>query len=97
MRLELDLQWVWESNFRAYGVRKVWRQLLREGIGVARRIVERLMKKLGLQGVRCGRKCWATIADDLLYRPTDKVNRQFVAVRPNQLWVADITLVATTG
>ena len=74
---------------------KVWRQLLREGIGVARCTVERLMKKLGMQGVRRGKECWTTISDDLLDRPTDKVNRQFVASRPNQLWVADITFVAT--
>jgi putative transposase len=53
------------------------------------------MKKLGMQGVRRGKKCWTTISDDLLDRPTDKVNRQFVAARPNQLWVADITFVAT--
>ena len=95
MRLELDIQRVWKDNFRVYGARKVWRQLLREGIGVARCTVERLMKKLGMQGVRRGKKCWTTISDDLLDRPTDKVNRQFVAARPNQLWVADITFVAT--
>jgi len=95
MRLELDIQRVWEDNFRIYGARKVWRQLLREGIGVARCTVERLMKRLGLQGIRRGKKCRSTIADDSLYRPTDKVNRQFTAVRPNQLWVADITFVAT--
>ena len=94
-KLELDIQRVWESNFRVYGVRKVWRQLLREGIGVARCTVERLMKQLGMRGVRRGTKCWTTIADDLLVRPTDKVNRQFAATRPNQLWVADITFVAT--
>ena len=95
MRLELDIQRVWKDNYQVYGARKVWRQLLREGIGVARCKVERLMNKLGIQGVRRGKKCWATIADDLLDRPTDKVNRQFVATRPNQLWVADITFVAT--
>ena len=95
MKLELDIQRIWESNFRVDGARKVWRQLLREGIGVARCTVERLMKKLGMQGVRRGKKCWTTISDDLLDRPTDKVNRQFVAARPNQLWVADITFVAT--
>ena len=94
-KLELDIQRVWESNFRVYGVRKVWRQLLREGIGVARCTVERLMKQLGMRGVRRGTKCWTTIADDLLVCPTDKVNRQFAATRPNQLWVADITFVAT--
>lgn len=53
------------------------------------------MKDLGLQGVRRGRKCWTTIADDALLRPVDRINRQFVATRPNQLWVADITFVAT--
>lgn len=53
------------------------------------------MKKLGIQGIRRGKKCWTTIADNMLDRPTDKVNRQFVATRPNQLWVADITFVAT--
>ncbi|MER0217540.1 MAG: IS3 family transposase [Nitrosomonas sp.] len=63
--------------------------MLREGIGVARCTVKRLMKKLGMQGVRRGKKCWTTISDDLLDRPTDKVNR------PNQLWVTDITFVAT--
>jgi transposase InsO family protein len=95
MKLEFNIQRVWEGNFRVYGARKVWRQLLREGTSVARCTVERLMKKLGIQGVRRGKKCRTTIADDLLDRPTDKVNRQFVATRPNQLWVADITFVAT--
>ena len=95
MKLEFNIQRVWEGNFRVYGARKVWRQLLREGTSVARCTVERLMKKLGIQGVRRGKKCRTTIADDLLNRPTDKVNRQFVAARPNQLWVADITFVAT--
>jgi putative transposase len=93
--LERDIQRIWESNFKVYGANKVWRQLIREGIRVARCTVERLMKKLGIQGIRRGKKCWTTIADDLLDRPTDKVKRQFVATRPNQLWVADITFVAT--
>ncbi len=93
--LERDIQRVWEKNFKVYGAHKVWRQLLREDIRVARCTVERLMKRLGIQGARRGKKCWTTIADDLLDRPTDKVNRQFVATRPNQLWVADITFVAT--
>ncbi len=95
MRLELDIQRVWKDNFRVYGARKVWRQLLREGMGVARCTVERLMKKLGMQGVRRGKKCWTTLSGDLLDRLTDKVSRQFVAIQPNQLWVADITFVAT--
>ncbi len=93
--LERDIQRVWEKNFKVYGAHKVWRQLLREDIRVARCTVERLMKRLGIQGARRGKKCWTTIADHLLDRPTDKVNRQFVATRPNQLWVADITFVAT--
>ncbi len=93
--LELDIQRVWENNFKVYGANKVWRQLLREGIRVARCTVERLMRKLGIQGVRRSKKCWTTIVDDLVDRPTDKVNRLFVATRPNQLWVADITFVAT--
>lgn len=93
--LEQEIQRVWDSNFKVYGANKVWRQLIREGIQVARCTVERLMKKLGIQGIRRGKKCWTMIADDLLDRPTDKVNRQFVATRPNQLWVADITFVAT--
>jgi putative transposase len=93
--LERDIQRVWEENFKVYGAHKVWRQLIREDIRAARCTVERLMKNLGIQGVRRGKKCWTTIADDLLDRPTDKVNRQFVATRPNQLWVADITFCAT--
>ncbi|WP_293008390.1 IS3 family transposase [Nitrosomonas sp.] len=84
-----------ENNFKVYGANKIWRQLLRKGIRAARCTVERLMKKLGIQGIRRGKKCWTTIADNMLDRPTDKVNRQFVATRPNQLWVADITFVAT--
>ncbi len=93
--LECDIQRVWKNNFKVYGANKIWRQMLREGIRVARCTVERLMKKLEIQGIRRGKKCWTTIADDLLDRPTDKVKRQFVAARPNQLWVADITFVAT--
>ena len=67
----------------------------REGVQVARCTVERLMKDLGLEGVRRGKKCWTTISDDALWRPADRINRHFVATRPNQLWVADITVVAT--
>jgi putative transposase len=86
---------VHEENFGVYGVRKVWRQLGREEIVVARCTVERLMRSLGLQGVVRGRKCRTTIADDSAQRPLDRVNRQFAATRPNQLWVADFTYVAT--
>ena len=91
----MEIRRVWEEHLRVYGARKVWRQLLREDIVVARCTVERLMKTLAIQGIRRGAKCWTTVADDALERPQDKVNRQFVATRPNQLWVADITYVAT--
>jgi transposase InsO family protein len=93
--LEAEIRRVWEENFRVYGVRKVWRQLKREGIDVARCTVERLMKKLGIQGIRRGVKCWTTVCDETLPRPADLVQRHFTADRPNQLWVADITFVAT--
>jgi putative transposase len=86
---------VHQENFGVYGARKVWRQLGREDVEVARCTVERLMRSLGLQGVVRGRKCRTTIADDSGARPLDRVNRQFVATRPNQLWVADFTYVAT--
>ena len=93
--LEVDIKRVWEENFEVYGARKVWRQLNRECIEVARCTVERLMNRLGIQGVTRGAKCWTTVSDDALARPADLVNRQFTANRPNQLWVADITFVAT--
>jgi putative transposase len=83
------------ENFGVYGARKVWRQLGREDIVVARCTVERLMRSLGLQGVVRGRKCRTTIAEEGAERPLDRVNRQFEANRPNQLWVADFTYVAT--
>ena len=94
-QLQIDIKRIWEDNFRVYGARKVWRQMNREKIEVARCTVERLMNQLGIQGVTRGRKCWTTIRDDTLARPADLVNRQFIAKRPNQLWVADITHVAT--
>src|SRR6266576_2478819 len=70
---------VWDDNFQVYGARKVWRQLNREQIPVARCTVERLMRSLGLQGAMRGRKCRTTIADDSAERPLDHVNRQFQA------------------
>jgi transposase InsO family protein len=93
--LKPEIQRVWDENLQVYGVRKVWRQLKREGFVIARCTVERLMKALEIQGVRRGAKCWTTISDASQDRPADLVNRQFVADRPNQLWVADITFVAT--
>lgn len=86
---------VYEENNGVYGARKVWKQLKRESITVARCTVERLMGALGLEGVRRGRRCVTTIPDELAAKPLDLVNRQFTAERPNQLWVADITYVAT--
>jgi len=93
--LEVEIQRVWEENFRVYGVRKVWKQLSREQIRVAKCTTERLMQKLGIQGVKRGKGYKTTIPDDLAARPADLVNRNFTATRPNQLWVADITFVAT--
>ena len=90
-----EIQRVYEENFRVYGARKVWRQLRREAFGVARCTIERLMHSLGLQGVVRGRRCRTTIADEMAERPLDRVNRQFQASRPNELWVADFTYVAT--
>jgi transposase InsO family protein len=90
-----EIQRVHEANFKVYGARKVWRQLRRERIEVARCTVERLMRRLGLQGVVRGRRCRTTIPDDRADRPPDRVQRRFKASRPNQLWVADFTYVAT--
>jgi transposase InsO family protein len=93
--LAQEIRRVYEENFRVYGARKVWRQLGRDGQVVARCTVERLMGALGLRGVVRGRKCRTTISDDRAERPLDRVNRQFQASRPNELWVADLTYVAT--
>jgi len=86
---------VHEANFGVYGARKVWRQLGREGIAVARCTVERLMRRMDLQGAVRGREVRTTIADKATPCPTDKVNRQFRAPQPNVLWVSDFTCVAT--
>jgi transposase InsO family protein len=95
IELSGEIQRVYDENFRVYGARKVWRQLNREQFAVARCTVERLMRSLGLAGAVRGRSCRTTISDDAADRPADLVNRQFTATRPNQLWVADITFVAT--
>jgi putative transposase len=91
----VDVKRVFDENYGVYGVKKVWRQMNREDIRVARCTVERLMKRLGLEGTRRGRRCRTTIPYTGLVRPADLVQRKFVAERPNQLWVADITYVAT--
>jgi len=94
-QLSREIQRVWQENHCNYGARKVWKQLHRESIKVARCTVERLMKNLGIAGVRRGKRCITTIRSEQADRPLDLVKRQFTAARPNQLWVADITYVAT--
>ncbi len=93
--LMVEIRRVHEANFHVYGVRKVWRQLGREGLVVARCRVARLMRSMGLQGVVRGRKVRTTIPDPAAACPLDHVNRQFRAPRPNALWVSDFTYVAT--
>jgi transposase InsO family protein len=93
--LRVQIARVHKDNFGVYGVRKIWRQLHREGIAVARCTVERLMVELGLEGARRGRKRRTTIPDEAAPRPADLIERDFSAIRPNQLWVADLTYVAT--
>jgi transposase InsO family protein len=93
--MAIEIRRVWEANLRVYGARKVWLQLNREKIRIARCTTERLMQRLGLQGVKRGKGYKTTIPDDSAARPADLVQRKFIATRPNQLWVADITYVAT--
>jgi transposase InsO family protein len=84
-----------EANFGIYGVRKVWRQLGREGVAVAHCKVERLMRRMGLRSVVCGKEVRTTVANKVTSCPTDKSNRQFRAPQPNMLWVSDFIYVAT--
>ena len=93
--LREDIDRVWRANRRVYGARKVWKQLAREGILAARCTVERLMRADGRRGVVRGRRVRTTIPDLVAERPRDLVERAFRAERPNQLWVADFTYVAT--
>ena len=93
--LKPEIQRVWQANMRVYGADKVYKQMRRERITVARCTVERLMKHLGLQGVRRGKVVRTTISDAAADRPLDRVNRQFKADRPNQLWVSDFTYIST--
>ena len=90
-----EIRRVWEENFRVYGARKLWRQLNREGIVVARCTVERLMREMSLQGAVRGRTVRTTKPNDSTDKPLDLVNREFSATRPNELWVADLSYVAT--
>jgi putative transposase len=90
-----QIERVWRANMQVYGAQKVWKQLNREGVTIARCTVERLMKRLGLQGVRRGKVVRTTISDMKAPCPLDRVNRVFKADRPNQLWVSDFTYVST--
>jgi len=94
-QLLIDIDRVWQENLGVYGADKIWRQLNREDIVVARCTVERLMRTQGLQGVRRGKRVRTTIAADAASRPLDRVNRHFHADKPNQLWVSDFTYVST--
>jgi transposase InsO family protein len=90
-----EIERVWQANFSVYGADKVWRQLLREKFVVARCTVQRLMRRQGLRGVIRGKSVRTTIADTKAPWPRDRVNREFRAERPNQLWVSDFTYVST--
>jgi len=93
--LRAHIERVFAANYHVYGVRKVWRQLNREGVAVGRDRVGRLMRQMGLAGRVRGRKRRTTIPADVSARPADLVERNFTASGPNELWVADITYVAT--
>ena len=92
-----EIRRVWKDSKGLYGVRKVWHQLRREGTPVARCTVERLMRAEGLAGVVRGTRVYTTVPDETAPRPADLVQRRFTAPRPNALWVADFTYVATWG
>ena len=93
--LRVEILRVYEENRRVYGADKIWAKLNREGTRVARCTVERLLRQLGIQGVRRGRQWKTTIPDELQARPSDLVDRDFSAPAPNRLWVADLTYVRT--
>jgi putative transposase len=95
--LQVQIRRVFEANFGVYSVRKIWRQLGREGIAVARCTVARLMRQMGLRGITrgAGKEARTTVADRAMPCPADRVNRQFRAPRPNVLWLSDFTYVAT--
>jgi putative transposase len=93
--LQREIRRVWDDNFEVYGVRKMWQELQRQKIRVARCTVARLMRVMGLRGAVRGQAVKTTMADDAAVAPADLVNRTFAASRPNALWVADLTYVAT--
>jgi putative transposase len=93
--LSIEIKRVYEDNFSVYGVRKMWRKLNSEEITVAKCTVERLMRLNGIEGARRGKKPKTTIPDNTATRPSDLVDRNFTAPRPNRLWIADMTYVRT--
>ena len=93
--MTVEIRRVFNENFRVHGVRKVWRQLQREGYDIARCTVARLMRMMGLQGVIRGKPVKTTVSDKSVPCPLDRVNRQFFAPVPNMLWLSDFTYVAT--
>jgi len=94
-QLRVQIRSLWEKNYHVYGARKVWRQLQRDAVDVARCTVERLMRQMGICGVVRGKPAKTTVRDPALPCPADHVNRQFHAMRPNALWLADFTYVPT--
>jgi putative transposase len=93
--LKTEIRRVYQDNFCVYGARKIWRQLHREGIEVARCTVQRLMRELGISGALRGKKVRTTVADASAKRAPDLVKRDFTAAAPNRLWVADFTYCST--
>jgi len=93
--LKIEIRRVFNENFQVYGVRKVWRQLQREGFDIARCTVARLMRMMGLQGIIRGKPVKTTVSDKAAPCPLDRVNRHFKAPAPNMLWLSDFTYVAT--
>ena len=93
--MKVEIRRVFNENFQVYGVRKVWRQLQREGFDIARCTVARLMRMMGLQGIIRGKPAKTTVSDKAAPCPLDRVNRQFRAPAPNMLWLSDFTYVAT--
>jgi putative transposase len=89
--MKVEIRRVFNEHFQVYGVRKVWRQLQREGFDVARCTVARLMKMMGLHGVIRGKPVKTTVSDKASPCPLDRVNRQFFAPAPNMLWLSDFT------
>ena len=93
--MKVEIGWVFNENFQVYGVRKVWRQLQREGFDIARCTVARLMRMMGLRGIIRGKPVKTTVSNKSAPYPLDRVNRHFKAPASNMLWLSDFTYVAT--